>query len=119
MWLKGTKRNLDESLSFIQKTPLIWGTAWEAPLELALKMDPKPEVIFFMTDGASGDDPERIAKRIAHRAKRMDIKINAIAMMDPSARDAMGSLSEITGGQFSMVNQSGKTEVLIKAKEEK
>jgi hypothetical protein len=117
-WLKGTKENLDQSLSAIQETPLIWGTAWEAPLEMALKMSPQPEVIFFMTDGASGSESAKIARRIANSAKRKKIKINAIAMMDPTARDAMGSLAEITGGQFSMVDQSGETQVLIKSKEE-
>ena len=85
---------------------------------MALKMDPRPEVIFFMTDGACGKSSEEIAEKIAKSAKRKDIKINAIAMMDPSARDAMGSLAEITGGQFSMVEKSGKTKVLIKGKED-
>jgi hypothetical protein len=118
VWLKGTKENLEESLSTIQKTQLVWGTAWEAPLEMALKMKPQPEVIFFMTDGACGKNSADIAEKIAKSAKRKDIKINAIAMMDPSARDAMGSLAEITGGQFSMVEKSGKTKVLIKGKED-
>ncbi|MFC4994067.1 vWA domain-containing protein [Rubritalea tangerina] len=117
-WMKATKENLDASLSAIQSTALVYGTAWEIPLEMALDMKPQPEVIFFMTDGVSGGESERIAKRVAQRAKRKDIKINAIAMMDPSARDAMGALAEITGGQFSMVNKSGKTQVLIKGKEE-
>lgn len=117
-WLQASKENLDESLSIIRETHLVFGTAWEAPLEMALKMDPRPEVIFFMTDGACGKSSEEIAEKIAKSAKRKDIKINAIAMMDPSARDAMGSLAEITGGQFSMVEKSGKTKVLIKGKED-
>lgn len=118
-WLKGTKENLDQSLSVIQRTQLVYGTAWEAPLEMALEMKPQPQIIFFMTDGACGKDSAKIAEKIAKRAKRNDIKINAIAMMDPSARDAMGALAEITGGQFSMVDQSGKTKVLIESKEDK
>ena len=85
---------------------------------MALKMKPQPEVIFFMTDGACGENSADIAEKIAKSAKHKDIKINAIAMMDPSARDAMGSLAEVTGGQFSMVDKSGKTKVLIKGKED-
>ena len=85
---------------------------------MALDMNPRPEVIFFMTDGSCGKKSAEIAEKIAKSAKRKNIVINAIAMMDPSARDAMGSLAEITGGQFSMVDQSGKTEVLIKAKDD-
>lgn len=117
-WLKGSKKNLKKSLSVIQETPLVWGTAWEAPLEMALDMQPQPEVIFFMTDGSCGKKSAEIAEKIARSAKRKDIIINAIAMMDPSARDAMGSLAEITGGQFSMVDKSGKTEVLIKGRDD-
>jgi len=115
-WLKGSKTNLDESLSFIKETQLVWGTAWEAPLEMALKMKPQPDVIFFMTDGVSGSNSAETAEKIARSAKSKQIKINAIAMMDPSARDAMGALAEITGGQFSMVEESGNTKVLIKGK---
>jgi hypothetical protein len=59
-----------------------------------------------------------LTEEIAKKAKKKDIVINAIAMMSPSARDAMGSLAEITGGQFSMVDKSGKTKVLIKGKED-
>lgn len=117
-WLKGSKENIDQSLSTISNTPLVYGTAWEAPLKTALDMNPKPDVIFFMTDGLSGKDSESIAKSVGMKAKRLDIKINAIAMMDPSAKEAMGALAERSGGQFSLVKEDGSTEVLIKAKSE-
>lgn len=113
-WQRASKSNLEKSLSVIKETKLVWGTAWEAPLEMALAMNPQPDVIFFMTDGASGNNSGEICEKIAKSAKRKDIIINAIAMMDPKARDAMGSLAKITGGQFSMVEESGETKVLIK-----
>lgn len=117
-WLKGSKSNIDQSLSAIKNTPLIFGTAWEAPLQTALDMNPKPDVIFFMTDGLSGKGSASIAKSIGMKAKRLDVKINAIAMMDPSAKEAMGALAERSGGQFSLVKEDGSTVVLIKAQSE-
>lgn len=118
-WRKADKERLEESLSAIKSTSLVWGTAWEKPLEMAIDMKPRPDVVFFMTDGASGSDSEDIAKRIGRRAKSRGITINSIALMDPTARDAMGALSERTGGQFSMVKKDGSTQVLIEAKEKK
>ena len=119
LWLKATNKNLKESLKIIEETKLVYGTAWQAPLEMALAMEPQPDIIFFMTDGSCGGKSAQIAEEIAKKAKKKDIVINAIAMMSPSARDAMGSLAEITGGQFSMVDESGKSNVLIKGQDDK
>ena len=61
-------------------------------------------------------DSKRVAHKIATKAKRAGVTINTVCMMEPSARDAMGALAEITGGQFSLVEKSGETKVLIKGK---
>ena len=119
LWLKATNKNLKKSLEIIEETKLVFGTAWKAPLEMALDMEPQPDIIFFMTDGSCGGKSAQIAEEIAKKAQKKDIVINAIAMMSPSARDAMGSLAEITGGQFSMVDESGKSNVLIKGQDDK
>lgn len=108
-WRKGTKSNIEESVSAITETQLVWGTTWEDPLEMALSMRPAPDYIFFMTDGApGGGDPLGTAKRIGAKAKAKKIKINTIALMQPSARQAMELLAEKTGGEFSMVNRDGE-----------
>ena len=41
----------------IEETPLMGGTVYDNPLFMALRMDPMPDTIFFMTDG--GCDPKR------------------------------------------------------------
>lgn len=116
-WKTATKENLQRSLSAIQSTPLVWGTAWEAPIEMALDMNPSPDVVFFMTDGSAGSDSEQIAKRMGHRAKRRGVTVNTIALMEPQVKGAMGILAEETGGAFSLVDQNGKSTVIVKAKE--
>jgi hypothetical protein len=81
---------------------------------MALDMRPAPDVIYFMTDGASGGESEKLAKTIGSLAKNRGIKINTIAMMVPSAKEAMGEMAKRSGGQFSVVNENGTTEVVIK-----
>lgn len=117
-WRESSKSNIKESLSAIEETPLVWGTTWTNPLEMALDMNPRPDVIFFMTDGSSGKSSKNIALRMGERAKSLGITINAIALMDPVAKEAMGAIAELSGGQFSMVSKDGSTKVILKGKSE-
>jgi len=118
-WMKATKSNIASSLEAITSTQLVWGTAWEEPLDIALDMKERPDVIFFMTDGASGSNSIDIAKKIARRARGRDIIINSIALMEPSVGDAMKELAAGTGGAFTMVDGNGKTKTILEAKEKK
>jgi hypothetical protein len=107
-WLEVSPAKRSKSLKLIETTPLVYGTNWEPALEMALAMDPAPEVIFFMTDGITGGDAEGLAKSVAARAKRKNIMINAVAMMEPKAEAAMKLLAKGTGGQFTVIEQGGK-----------
>ena len=107
-WLSASSSQIDESIDAVKNTPLVWGTAWEDPLEMALNMDPRPDVIFFMTDGVTGRNSEEVARKMGARAKSRKIKLNAVAMMDPKAADAMKILTEASGGEFTMVTADGE-----------
>jgi hypothetical protein len=107
-WLEVTPAKRKKSLDLIASTPLVYGTNWEPALEMALAMDPAPDVIFFMTDGITGGDAEGLAKSIAGRAKRNKIMINTVAMMEPKAEAAMKLLAKGTGGQFTVIENGGK-----------
>jgi hypothetical protein len=86
-WLVATKGQVSKSRKIIQSTRLVWGTRWDNPLEMALNMDPPPQVIYFMTDGAaSGSD--KWARSVGAKAKSRGIKINCIAMMGSVRRCA-------------------------------
>ena len=88
-------------------TRLVWGTVWDNPLQMALDMEPTPQVIYFMTDGAAkGSDAW--ARTIGAKAKSRGITINCIAMMQPRAHDDMDDLAKRTGGQFTIVMKGGK-----------
>jgi len=110
-WLTATKDQIKKSRSLIKDTPLIGGTDWEAPLEIAMNMSPAPEVIIFMTDGAMEQrDMSRLSRGIVTKAKQKNITINTVNMMvtDPTAVEALTTMAERTGGSVTMVEQGGK-----------
>lgn len=77
---------------------------------MALAMDPQPQAILFMTDGQSGEKSDDIAKSIAAKAKKDNITINTVSLMEPKAQEAMAALAKRTGGQFTIVHKGGKRE---------
>ena len=112
-WIDARRDALEKASQQIASTPLVYGTYWIAPLEMALAMDPAPDLIFFMTDGvsASGKNPE-VIKAISNRAKSRKTTINTIAMMEPQAEESMKALAHSTGGQFSIIHKDGSVEVM-------
>jgi len=106
-WLYATDDNIFKSEELAKTHKLIYGTNWENPLEMAFAMDPLPNVIVFMTDGLSPGDPVAVAKDFASRAKKENIVINTIALMEPKAAEAMEALAEGSRGEFSLINEAG------------
>ena len=107
-WLIQDEEVRQESLDAIQSTPLVWGTSWEAPLEMAMDMAPQPGLIVFLTDGSSGKDSLSKARSLGKAAKSKGIKVNTIALMEPQAREAMSELAKLSGGEFSLIDQNGE-----------
>ena len=71
-------------------------------------MQPKPELVVFLTDGVSGKDSDQIAKRMGDLASSRSIRVNTIALMEPKARKAMAELARRSGGEFSLIGGNGK-----------
>jgi hypothetical protein len=111
-WISVAPGPIDDATRLVNTTPLVWGTDWESPLEMAIAMDPPPEVIFFMTDGAVGGDMVKLAEKLGHRAKRRGAVVNTVAMMEPEAEAAMKELAQRSGGQFTIVREGGAVEVV-------
>ncbi|MDP0490186.1 MAG: hypothetical protein Q7Q71_03960 [Verrucomicrobiota bacterium JB023] len=107
-WLTANKVQLRESQKVVKNTPLVWGTRWKYALEMAIDMEPAPQVVYFMTDGSTGGEAMKIARTVGAKASSRGIKINCVAMMEPKAHEAMKELAKRTGGQFSVVNKDGK-----------
>ena len=102
------KEVITNSLKHVEDTPLVLGTKWDDALEMALDMEPPPQLIYFMTDGSTGKSALDTAKKVGNRAKTRNITVNCIAMMEPRAAEAMGDLAKRSGGKFTMVEKDGQ-----------
>ena len=111
-WLTVSSSTLKSAAKDIRETPLVWGTIWDHPLEMALSMDPKPDVIFFMTDGVAGSKSPAVAKEIGRKARSANVIINTVAMMVPKAQEPLKELAKRSGGQFTIVKEGGKVQVV-------
>ncbi|MFM7180658.1 MAG: hypothetical protein ACKO2G_04235 [Verrucomicrobiales bacterium] len=114
-WIDASSSNVRESVKHIAESRLIYGTDWDDPLEIALDANPRPDVIYFMTDGVAGDRSMDTAKTIARRAKTgaSKVVINCISMMEPKALEPMKVMAKETGGQMTVINQDGSRKVVI------
>jgi hypothetical protein len=114
-WRDASGSNIRESLKHIKETKLVWGTDWDDPLEIALDANPKPDVIYFMTDGIAGNRSMATAQAIAKRATSGPSKvvINCISMMEPKALEPMKVMAQKTGGQMTVINKDGSRKVII------
>ena len=110
-WEDSTDAQRRKSIQIIKDTPLVGGTDWETPLKMAMAMEPPPEQIFFMTDGAMENrDMDRLVRGLVATAKSRNIRINTVNMMVPQkeAVQAMSDLATKTGGKFTIVEKDGK-----------
>ena len=96
------------SLKHVKDTPLVLGTKWGDALDMALDMEPKPDVIYFMTDGTAGKTALDTARKIGNSAKSRGVIINCIAMMEPKAIEGMKDLAKRASGKFTLVEKGGK-----------
>lgn len=96
------KRKLIEQ---INKTMLQGGTTWSLPLELGLSIEPAPDLIFFLTDGAvPKEDVEKSIEIVKEwRKKNPGTKINTVALGEPQAREGLEEIADITGGEYTLI----------------
>ena len=107
-WLDASDSEIKKSVELIETHPLVFGTVWSNPLEMAFSMDPLPQVIVFMTDGSAGAESRPTAGKYATLAKKKGVLINTVALMQPQAAKDMAALAKPTGGTFSLIGADGK-----------
>lgn len=85
-------------------------------MQMALRMDPPPQVVYFMTDGLAGNDSNKIATEIASLCRDKGVVVNTVSLLEPRARDAMIRMAEQTGGQAAYIDAKGEREILERKK---
>ncbi|WOO41376.1 vWA domain-containing protein [Rubellicoccus peritrichatus] len=105
-WITLKSSNKRKLVRQIEEEKLTGGTTWSLPLEVAFAAKPIPEVIFFLTDGAtSPEDVERALELTAeYHKKHPSVKVNAIALGEPKAEKGLKRIAQMTGGQFRLVD---------------
>jgi len=108
-YLSGNAGNLRRSRRVIEESNNPGGTNWGAGLLMALTGSPKPDIIFFMTDGNAGDAEtwvEEVTKFNQRGPKRT--VIHTTAMMEPGAAEPLEELARRNGGKFTVVLAGGR-----------
>lgn len=88
-------------MRYAEDTPLVGGTVFDVPIYMALTLDPPPDTIFFMTDGACSRDRgiNQIRKMLSQlRQKGVSVPvIHTVGMGIPNSGH-LKSIAQLTGG---------------------
>jgi hypothetical protein len=99
---------LADSRKVVKEADNPGGTNWGAGLLMALKGYPKPDAIFFMTDGQKSDELGWV-DIVTDENKRTLPRtvIHTSVMMETDAASDMDRLAKSNGGTFSVVLKDG------------
>jgi hypothetical protein len=99
-WLVPDRRNMAALQRMIYQTPTTGGTDWYPPMKEVLEMQPRPDIIFFMTDGATSKESTDKAIDLVKKFRR-DVQVNTVALgVKEKDAAALEELAEMTGGKF-------------------
>lgn len=100
--------NISDSRKIVEEADNPGGTNWGSGLLMALKGNPKPDVIFFMTDGQASDEQGwvDIVTNENKRTRPVSV-IHTSVMMETGASEHMSRLAKANGGTFSIVLRDG------------
>lgn len=107
-YLKATSEQIKRSRELVKGVQMTLGTQWGPPVLMALNLRPKPDIVFFMTDGTT-NDPQGWIDMInaANKQGGKRATIHTTAMMEPAAARDLASLAEANGGKFTIIQADG------------
>lgn len=109
-YLLANSTNVSRSIELIKDADNPGGTNWGSGLCMALSGYPKPDIVFFMTDGVKLDAEGWVDAVSAFNLKggKRSI-IHTTAMMEPDAALELDQLAKRNGGNFTIVTAKGFT----------
>ncbi len=108
-FLQASPFTLQDSREIIERSDNPGGTNWGSGLLMALNASPKPDVIFFMTDGNRSDEMGWIDIVTAENKRRLPTTvIYTSAMQQPDAARELDTLAKRNNGKFTVVMGEGK-----------
>jgi hypothetical protein len=82
------------------------GTYPKPAFEQAFKLDPLPEVIYFLTDGKMQDFTAETFKML--KPKNSKVVVNTIDFSSLKGNEDLEEIAKITGGKYKFVESKGK-----------
>ncbi len=117
-WFLPNRNNLAAIQRMIYTTPTTYGTDWYPPMKLALETNPRPDVIFFMTDGSSPRGSIDRTLEMIDQIPPGSVQINTVALgLSEDKADPLKQIAEKTGGHFRLYTSEQLKEVLEKIPE--
>lgn len=108
-YLQVTPFSLQDMKKIIDDADNPGGTNWGSGLLMALSANPKPDVIFFMTDGNRSDEMGWIDVVTAENKRKLPMTvIHTSAMQQPDAAVELDLLAKRNNGKFTVVLGEGK-----------
>jgi len=101
-WLPVTPSNKKKLTQAVKSTPLTFGTVWDNSFEWAFYMNPKPDVVYFMTDGNAND---KFKGMDIIKQKKGGTKIYTIGYGAPAgAKGPLEEIAAMSGGKSKFVD---------------
>ena len=108
-YIQATPFSIQDSVNIIQGSDNPGGTNWGSGLLMALNGNPKPDVIFFMTDGNRSDEMGWIDVVNAENKRKLPMAaIHTSVMAQTDAAREMDALARSNNGTFTVINDEGK-----------
>jgi hypothetical protein len=108
-YIQASPFSIQESVDLIQKADNPGLTNWGSGLLMALNANPKPDVIFFLTDGERQDENGWIDVVTAVNKSKLPMTvINTSVMAQVDAAREMDALAKRNNGTFSVVVGEGQ-----------
>lgn len=108
-YIQASPFTLQDSRDIVERSENPGGTNWGSGLLMALNASPKPDLIFFMTDGLESDEQGWVDVVTTENKRRAPMTvIHTSAMQEPSAARALDQLAKRNNGKFTVVMGEGK-----------
>lgn len=89
------------------------GTDWRHPFQIAYNMDPKPDVIYFLTDGRV-DNSELTLNIIRSEGRGIPVNTIAFGLKDQDGVSSLREMSELTNGEHTALDMQTIKEMYSK-----
>lgn len=104
-WLDASASNIKKTMKVVKSEKLFYGTDWGLALDIGHRMEPPPDVIFFMSDGTGGNSPPPI---LAINKKFGKPPINTVAMQTKQGIQQFAEIAKRTDASFTIVDKKGE-----------